>query len=124
MIYIISVIALYLLSSFLKSPLKNSRKLFRKNTRRKYYDSSKKKTDLEKFRLTKTAVKGMLKDNFLYKSDPYQSYVRYRKNFLYALENYLLSKFPLEDIININSKIKEIENKNIEEYLNYAKTLV
>ena len=130
--FIIILISMYLLNnlvkslgSLLKSPLKFIRLSKKPRTKNKeikkqtYTDIS-----LGRFKLSKTALQDMLRNKFISNFDPYLPRDKYKQAFLQGLNNYLLYKFPLADYEETGRKIKEIESKNLEYWLDFTKTLV
>ena len=121
--YIFLIMFVYYVNSLLKSPAKLIKIFFpkksAKNNKFRY-----KNPELGRFKLSKITIKSMLKGKFIYASDPYLPYKKYKDNFMLGLENYLLYKFPTADINEINRKLKQLSEENLNYWLDDAKSLV
>ena len=123
--YIVIAILLYIANSFLKNPKRLLNLIFKnKRLSKKKMKYAYKNLELGRFKLSKIVIKNMLKSNFIYPSDPYLSYEKYRKNFTLGLENYMLYKFPTADLKEINMKLNQIINNNLDYWLTHTQSIV
>ena len=134
MIYILTIVALYTLQYYLKSPqrilklhklLKPKTKIIKplkiKNKPEKFVY---KHIELSKFKLGKQHIKTMLSKKFIRASDPYQSKDKYYKSFVLSLENYLLYRYPTASMLEINTKLEQVINNNTEYWMDSIKQYV
>lgn len=122
--YICLIMFVYYVNSLLKSPAKLIKIFFPKKSSKKDSKYKYNNPELGRFKLSKLTIKNMLKSKFIYSSDPYLPYIKYKENFMLGLENYLLYKFPTANINEINRKLKQLSEDNLNYWLDDTKSLV
>ena len=129
MSFVLIVITLYLVNSLIRNPKKLIAMFKRKKAKAStrvvkppkyvYRDIA-----LGRFKIGKLVIQSMLKGSFMYASDACLLHDQYKANFILGLENYMLYRFPNADINEVNKRLNEITNDNLNYWLQETKSYI